>query len=56
LRLNLPINRDRLKRVPLKIEYPTTKAETLLGYHTRVSIPEGMQRTEVWLREEGIIE
>ena len=53
--LNLPINEDRLKRIALKIEYPTTKAEDLLGYKMRVPIPEGMQRTEVWLREEGLI-
>ncbi len=53
--LNLPIDHDRLKRIALKIEYPITKAEELLGYHMRVSIPEGMQRTEAWLREEGII-
>lgn len=54
-KLNLPINKDRLLRLALKIEYPTTKAEKLLGYKMRVPIPEGMQRTEAWLREEGII-
>jgi len=54
-KLNLPIDKDRIKRIALKIEYPITKAEKLLGYKTRVSIPQGMQQTEVWLREEGII-
>ena len=54
--LKLPINEDRLKRIALKIEYPITKAENLLGYKTRKSIPQGMQETEVWLREAGILQ
>lgn len=54
--LNLPIDPDRLKRISLKIEYPTTKAEELLGYKTRVSVPEGMRQTEIWLRKVGMIE
>ena len=53
--LKLPINEDRLKRIALKIEYPITKAENLLGYKIRKSIPQGMQETEVWLREVGLI-
>lgn len=55
LRLKLPINRGRLKQSRLKVQYPTTKAEKMLGYQVRVPIPKGMKRTEVWLREEGII-
>ena len=55
LRLKLPINRGRIKQYSLQVVYPTTKAETLLGYQIRVPVPEGMQRTETWLREEGII-
>jgi len=55
LRLKLPITRGRLRQSRLKVQYPTTKAEKMLGYQMRVPIPEGMKRTESWLREEGII-
>ena len=54
--LKLPINEDRLKRIALKIEYPITKAENLLGYRTRKSVQQGMQETEVWLREAGLLQ
>ncbi|KAA3660423.1 MAG: NAD-dependent epimerase/dehydratase family protein [Chloroflexi bacterium] len=54
--LKLPIDPDRLKRLALKIEYPTTKAEELLAYKMRVPVPQGMQQTECWLREVGMIE
>ncbi|MDJ0868117.1 MAG: NAD(P)-dependent oxidoreductase [Myxococcota bacterium] len=32
------------------------KARKLLGYQPRVDLPEGMRRTEDWLRERGLIE
>lgn len=35
--------------------YPTDKAERLLGYRPRVSLDEGMRRTEEWLREAGYL-
>jgi nucleoside-diphosphate-sugar epimerase len=31
------------------------KARRLLGYAPRVDLPEGMRRTEAWLREQGLI-
>ncbi len=35
--------------------YPITKAEQLLGYRPGISIEEGMERTEAWLREAGYL-
>lgn len=54
-RLQLPINRERIKRYTLYADYPATKAETMLGYQIRVPIDEGMARTETWLRQEGYL-
>ncbi|MEM7330985.1 MAG: NAD(P)-dependent oxidoreductase [Chloroflexota bacterium] len=53
--LKLPINRDRLKRYKLKVEYPATKAESLLGYQIRTSIPDGMAKTEAWFKDVGML-
>ncbi len=38
-----------------KANYPTDKAQNILGWQPRVSLEEGMKATEVWLREEGYI-
>ncbi len=35
--------------------YSIAKARRLLGYEPRVSLEEGMARTERWLREEGLV-
>jgi nucleoside-diphosphate-sugar epimerase len=32
------------------------KARCVLGYTPQVDLDEGMRRTEVWLREQGLIE
>ncbi|MCP4937408.1 MAG: hypothetical protein GY927_25160, partial [bacterium] len=53
--LHLPLNENRLRQYSLKIVYPTTKAEQQLGFHSRIPVDEGMQRTEVWLRENGYL-
>ncbi|MCP4417155.1 MAG: NAD(P)-dependent oxidoreductase [Chloroflexi bacterium] len=53
LRLNLPLNRARVRMYSLKIDFPATKAIEQLGYQSRISIDEGMKMTEVWLRETG---
>ena len=53
--LKLPINRDRIKRYKLKVQYPATKAETQLGYKIRTSIPDGMAQTEAWFKEVGML-
>lgn len=38
-----------------KAVYPIDKAERLLGYRPRLSLDEGMQRTEAWLHEAGYL-
>ena len=53
--LRLPLSRQRVRFLTLPTIYPTTKAETLLGYQPRLSIEEGMQQSEAWLREEGYL-
>lgn len=53
--LKLPINRDRVKRYKLKVQYPATKAESMLGYQIRTSIPDGMAQTEAWFKEVGML-
>ena len=35
--------------------YSIAKARTVLGYHPAVEIGEGMRRTEVWLRAQGLL-
>lgn len=56
LRLNLPINRTRIRMYSLKIDFPATKAIEQLGYQPRVPIEEGMKLTEAWLREAGYLQ
>jgi nucleoside-diphosphate-sugar epimerase len=51
--LGLPLTHERLLYFDRKTVFPTTKAENLLGFKTRVSIEEGMARSEAWLREIG---
>jgi nucleoside-diphosphate-sugar epimerase len=55
LRLNLPLNRARLRMYKLKIDFPATKAIEQLGYKPRIPIEEGMKITEAWLREAGYL-
>lgn len=54
-KLGLPLNQERLKFLVNHSVYPTNKAETLLGYRSRISLDEGMQATAVWLRENGYL-
>lgn len=53
--LKLPLTRDRLKFYVQQAVFPTTKAESLLGYHPRIDIDEGMKQTEAWLNEAGYL-
>lgn len=52
-KLKLPLSRVRLKYYRRKLIFPIEKARRLLGYEPRVSLDEGMKRSEAWLREEG---
>lgn len=53
--LQLPITKERLNFFTLKADFPATKAQNLLGYKIRTSIPDGMAQTEAWFIEEGLI-
>lgn len=55
LGLGLPLTRRRIEFYTRRSRYPTTKAEDLLGYQSRVTIDEGMRHTEAWLRQEGYL-
>ena len=35
--------------------YSTEKANCLLGWSPRLSLDEGLQQTEIWLREAGYL-
>ena len=52
-KLGIPLTAERLERYVRKLQYPTAKAERLLGWQVRVPIEEGMRRSEAWLRETG---
>ncbi len=55
LNLGLPLTRERLQYYVQQAVFPTTKAETLLGYRPRVDLDAGMAQTERWLRETGYL-
>jgi nucleoside-diphosphate-sugar epimerase len=38
-----------------KTTVSNAKAHRLLGWQEEVSLSEGMRRTEIWLREQGLI-
>ncbi|MGY8686974.1 MAG: hypothetical protein ACKVHP_04455 [Verrucomicrobiales bacterium] len=52
LDLGLPVTEEGMRFFSLKSDYPSDKALHLLGYYPEVSIEEGMQETESWLRDE----
>ncbi|MCB8943924.1 MAG: NAD(P)-dependent oxidoreductase [Ardenticatenaceae bacterium] len=52
-KLKLPLSRVRLTYYRRKLVFPIEKARRLLGYEPRISLDEGMKRSEAWLREEG---
>lgn len=53
LHLGLPLTVDRLQYVSRHLSFSTEKAERLLGWRQKVSLDEGMQRSEAWLRQSG---
>lgn len=53
--LGLSIDRDLFAYYNNRSQYATERARTLLGHAPRVSLREGMARTEAWLRREGEI-
>lgn len=53
--LGLPLTRQTILFYEAHVDYPMDKAKRLLGYEPRVSLDEGMARTEAWLRAEGYL-
>ncbi len=46
---------DLLKFYTNRSIYPISKARTMLAYEPKIDLNEGMKRTEVWLREAGLL-
>lgn len=51
-----PLSGRTLEYVTHPGTYSVAKAERLVGWRPAVSLDEGMQRTEAWLRAEGLVE
>jgi nucleoside-diphosphate-sugar epimerase len=50
------VNPNALRYLTRKGTYSIAKARALLGFEPRVSLDEGMSRSEEWLRSEGLLE
>ncbi|MFO0660282.1 MAG: NAD(P)-dependent oxidoreductase [Polyangiaceae bacterium] len=55
LHLGLPLTADRLEVYVRCMRFPVAKAERELGFTRKVSIDEGMRRSEEWLRANGYL-
>jgi nucleoside-diphosphate-sugar epimerase len=53
LHREVPLGRDAVWYVSRRAVFPSTRAREELGWSPRVSLDEGMRRTEAWLRAEG---
>ena len=49
------VHPDALRFVSRRAAYPNARAREELGWEPRVSLEEGMARSEAWLREEGLL-
>lgn len=49
------VHPDALRFVSRRAAYPNARAREELGWAPRVSLHEGMKRSEAWLREEGLL-
>jgi nucleoside-diphosphate-sugar epimerase len=49
------VTREAIRYISRRAVYPNDRARELLGWEPRVTIDEGMRRTEVWLRTEGLL-
>ncbi len=54
--LGLPLTREWLQFYVKQVVFSIEKAEELLGYKGRISIEEGMNSTEAWLKEAGYLD
>lgn len=50
------VSREAIRYVSRQAVYPNARARELLGWEPRVDFDEGMRRTELWLRAEGLLD
>jgi len=55
MRLMPGVDPDDLQFLMRRAVYPNARAREVLGWQPRVTLEEGMARTENWLREEGLL-
>jgi len=55
VRLTPGVNPDDLQFIMRRAVYPNARAREVLGWEPRVSLDEGMRRTEEWARQEGLL-
>ena len=55
MRLTPGVNPDDLIFLMRRATYPNGRAREVLGWEPRVTLDDGMARTEEWLREEGLL-
>ena len=49
------VSRETMRMLARRGTYSIAKARRLLGYEPKVDLPEGMQRTERWLADRGML-
>ncbi len=49
------VTREALRYISRRAVYPNDDARELLGWEPSVDLDEGMRRTEVWLRDQGLL-
>ncbi len=50
------VSREAIRYVSRQATYPNRRASELLGWEPKVDFDEGMRRTELWLRAEGLLD
>lgn len=50
------VSREAIRYVSRQAVYPNTRARELLGWEPQVDFEEGIRRTELWLRAEGMLD
>ncbi len=50
------VSREAIRYISRQAVYPNTRARELLGWEPQIDFEEGMHRTELWLRAEGMLD
>jgi nucleoside-diphosphate-sugar epimerase len=50
------VSREAIRYVSRQAVYPNARARELLGWEPKIDFDEGMRRTELWLRAEGLLD